>query len=98
MTTITDDLYIGESVVVEFDYTGELTAPASAVITVTPVNGTDAGAASMLDGAAQISGAKVYQRVQPGVAGLNYLLHCLATQGSDKRVRFGVLPVRAASA
>jgi len=94
MTTITDDLYIGESVVVEFDYSGELTAPASAVVTVTPVNGTDAGAAAMLDGAAQISGAKVYQRVQPGIAGLNYKLHCVATQGSDKRVRAGIIPVR----
>lgn len=85
-----------ESVVVEFDFSGELTAPDSAVVTVTPVNGADPAAASMLIGTAQISGSSVFQRVKPNLAGLNYKLRCVATQGDDIRVRAGILPVRVA--
>lgn len=83
-----------ENPIVEFDFTGELAAPASAVISVTPINGADPGAASMLIGSAQFSGASVFQRVKPNIAGINYKLRCKATQGDDVRVRVGILPAR----
>lgn len=85
-----------ENPIVEFDFADELTAPESAVITVTPVNGSDPDAASMLVGTAQFAGASVYQRVKPNIAGLNYKLRCKATQGDDVRVRVGILPAREA--
>lgn len=85
-----------ESVVIEFDYTGELTTIDSAAVSVTPINGDDPASASMLDGVPQISGAAVLQRVKLGVDKLNYKLRCEATTGSDIRVRAAVLPVRSA--
>lgn len=91
---LTDDKDPWESVVVEFDFTGELVSIDSATVVVTPVNGTDAGASAMLEGALQIIGSSVYQRVRNGVDKLNYKLRCEAVSGSDKRVRAGVLPVR----
>lgn len=85
-----------ESVVVEFDFYGELTAPTIATLSVTPINGADPAAASMLDGSYQISGASVLQRIKLGVDKLNYKLRCEAAQGGDVRVRAAILPVRQA--
>lgn len=96
MSTTLPETDPAENPIVEFDFEGELTAPESAVITVTPVNGADPDAASMLIGSAQFAGSSVYQRVQPNVAGLNYKLRCKATQGDDVRVRVGILPARTA--
>lgn len=96
MSTILDETDPSENPIVEFDFSGELTAPSSAVIYVTPINGADQGAASMLIGSAQFSGASVFQRVKPNLSGINYKLRCEATQGDDVRVRVGILPARAA--
>lgn len=85
-----------ENPIVEFDFAGELTAPASPVITVTPINGADPSATAVLVGPAQISGTSVFQRVKPNLAGINYKLRCKATQGDDVRVRVGILPSREA--
>lgn len=85
-----------ESRLVEFDFAGDLTAPASAVVSVTAINGTDAASASMLDGSPVISGTLVSQRVKLGVDKLNYKLRCEATQGVDVAVRAAILPVRVA--
>ena len=41
--------------------------------------GTDATPSDLLDGAAQISGTSVYQRVKAGVSGCTYKLRCTAT-------------------
>lgn len=84
-----------ESVVVEFDFTGELSAVTSATITVEVIGaGTDPSATSMLEGAAQISGAKVFQRVGAGIHGLDYYLQCLGVNGLDKIVRSDTLRIR----
>lgn len=96
MSTTLPDTDPEENPIVEFDFEGELSAPASAVITVTPVNGADPDAASMLIGSPQFSGSSVYQRVKPNIAGLNYKIRCKATQGEDVRVRVGILPARTA--
>lgn len=83
-----------ESVAVEFVFAGELAAIDSALVAVTPVNGADPAAASMLVGSPQITGSSVFQRVQPGVPGLNYQLVCRAVRGDDSRIRHALLPVR----
>lgn len=85
-----------ESRLVEFDFAGDLAAPASAVVSVTVINGTDPAVASMLDGNPVISGTVVSQRVQLGVDKSNYKLRCEATQGVNVAVRAAILPVRTA--
>lgn len=84
-----------ENPVIEFDFTGELGPIIGApVITVTPINGADAGAMAMLSGAFQISGTTVLQRVVNGLDNINYKLYCEASDGVNIRVRAAVLPVR----
>lgn len=84
-----------ESVVVQFDFATELAAIGSAVTTIAVHSGgTDPGVATMLDGAPQISGASVLQRVRGGLHGLSYTLRCVATSGATVLVRAGVMAVR----
>lgn len=84
-----------ESIVVEFDFSSEMTAVSSAVVSIAiHGSGVDPAVASMLDGAPQISGTSVFQRVQLGVDGVNYCPKCVGINGSDKIVRARVLAVR----
>lgn len=84
-----------ENPVVEFDFTGELgPIVGTPLITVTPINGADAGAVAMLSGALQISGSTVLQRVVNGLDNINYKLVCEAFDGVNIRVRAAILPVR----
>lgn len=78
-----------ENPVLEFDFSGELSSIDTAVITVSP-------AGLLLDGAYQVSGAVVLQRVRSltGQDKTNYRIRCEAVSGVEKRVRVGVLPVR----
>lgn len=85
-----------ESVVVEFDFEGELTSIVSAVVTNTVHDGSDASPSSMLYGTPQIDGTKVLHRVQGGVSGVTYKLRCVATSGMDVIVRSALLPVKTA--
>lgn len=96
MTQLVDVTDPAENPIVDFDFTGELTAPASAVITVTPIDAVDPDAASMLIGGPQFSGASVFQRVKPNLSGVDYKLRCEATQGDDTRVRACIMPSRTA--
>lgn len=94
MTPIKDP---AESIVLEFDFSSELGSVDSATVAVTVHgDGVDPSALSMIDGAVQISGASVYQRISNGVAGVNYKLKCLAVSGSDIIARSDVMPVRTA--
>lgn len=87
-----------ESVVVAFDFAAELTSITSATVAVSVHGpGVDPNVAAMLEGAHQISGSTVLQRVRGGVAPLEYMLRCVATRGSDVIVRAGVMPVRQAA-
>lgn len=94
-TTLLDAKHPFEDPVLEFDFEGEL-GPVSGtpVITVTPINGTDPDALDMLDGAFQISGTSVFQRVSNGLNNINYELLCKASDGTNNRVRRAILPVR----
>lgn len=66
----------------------------SATLAIEAMAGADAAPAAVLDGAPQISGADVFQRVRDGVSGVNYLITCTATRGDDRMVLQAVLPVR----
>jgi len=93
MTPIKDP---AESVVMEFDFSSEMAAISSASVAVSIYgSGTDPAVATVLDGALQISGTSVFQRVHNGVHGVDYALRCLATSGSDILLRADVMPVRA---
>lgn len=98
MSTLLEEMDPVETPVVEFDFTGEITAIDSVVITAASINGRSASAAALLDGSPQIVGTTVLQRIKTaiGVDQVDYRLRCEATQGSDKRVRVGILPVRTA--
>lgn len=86
-----------ENPVLEFDFAGELESiSGTPVITVTTINSIDPDAISILSGALQISGMKVLQRVDNGLNLVNYKFVCKATDGVNKRVRTGILPVRTA--
>lgn len=68
-----------ERYAIEFQYTSVLSAITSATVTVQLLAGTDATPDDLLDGAPQISGTSVYQRIKAGVAGCTYKLRCTAT-------------------
>lgn len=92
MTPIKDP---SESVVIEFDFTGEMSAIGSAVVEIAVMDGAvDPAVASIKDGAHQIVGTKVLQRASFGVSGINYAWRCLAINGSDKILRSDVMPVK----
>lgn len=88
-----------ESVVIEFDFSAELASIGSASTSASVYgDGTDPDVATLLEGAPQISGTSVLQRVRKdsGIAGLDYKLRCVATTGADVIVRADVMPVRVA--
>lgn len=81
-----------ENPVVEFDFAGELASIDSATVTIAP------GGAGLLDGALQIIGASVFQRIKSAATTdkTNYTLRCEAQGGADRRVRSAILPARTA--
>lgn len=93
MTPIKDP---AESVVIEFDFKGEMSSISTATVSASIHGyGIDTNVASMLDGSPQVlAPSKVLQRVRNGVAGVNYKLRCVASSGNDVIVRAGVMPVR----
>ena len=79
---------------VEFDFSAVLSSVTGATVTVSVVGGTDETPEAILDGSPQATGAKVYQRVQAGVAGCIYKLRCEATDGTNIYAVTATLPVR----
>lgn len=87
-----------ESVIVEFDFSSELPALTGASVFVSILHGqSDPSVGTMIEGAAQISGAKVFQRIAAGVIGLDYHLQCLGQNGLDKIIREDIMRVRSAA-
>lgn len=77
-----------ESVVLMFDFSGELSSIDIASVSVTAYGGAgDPTPLNLLSGAHQISGNKVYQRISGGVDGVRYKTKCVGTKGSDIIVR-----------
>lgn len=90
-----------EIITVTFPFTDELgSATISSVDYVTAAvvsGGEDADVASMLNGAAQVSGGDVLHSIRNGVNGVNYKLRCrVALSDGRKLVRAIDLPVRPA--
>lgn len=82
-----------ENPVIEFDFAGELPAIDQVLsVEITP------GGATLLDGAPQIVGTSVLQRIKPDITNIdtNYTVRCVALGGTDRRVRAATLPVRRA--
>lgn len=92
MTMMLPDTDPWENPVVEFNFTGELASVDSATVSIEP------GGAGLLDGALQIVGASVLQRIKSAaiIDKTNYTIRCQATGGVDRRVRSAILPVRTA--
>jgi hypothetical protein len=91
--------YAAEKITVTFDFADELPAGdslASAFVTCTLLADFDAAPSARLDGAAQISGGVVLQRIQGGTPGARYVLQCNATLSVSGAVlvRAGILPIR----
>jgi hypothetical protein len=88
-----------ERIHITFPFADELNgATVSSIdyVTMAVVNGTDAAVASMLDGAAVISGSDVIQAVIGGVDTNHYKSRCRATLSDGRKlVRALDLPVRA---
>ena len=82
-----------EKFAVSFDFSAEMTTITSATITVQTLRGTDVSPQDVLDGAAQISGTTVLQRVKDGTHKATYKLRCEATDGTETWVITQALPV-----
>lgn len=86
-----------EKVTLTFDFSDELGAEtiSSASVTIAVLTGEDAGAASMLNGAAQVPGAGlVLQSVVAGLNNVDYRLVCTANTTSRILQLAASLPVR----
>ncbi len=84
-----------ESVVVEFDFGGELSTITSATVAASVQSGTaDPNPSAILYGGVQLDGNKVLQRISGGVSGTTYKLRCEATDGLDVILRADLLPVK----
>lgn len=85
-------LEIGEIKAARFDFTKEKTATAiltgTPVVTCVVVEGVDASASSVLQGAAVIDGDEVVQFIKPGVAGCKYKL--IARVSDDSGLRHNI--------
>ena len=83
-----------ESVVLEFDFSSELDGidAVSRYVTVYG-DGTDPDIGTFYDGAYQVSGKKVLQRISAGISGLKYKVSCLAERGANKIEREDIIYV-----
>lgn len=93
MTTRFEDKEVGETVTLEFDFSGKAAAVASPVVTVTVASGTDSSPSAILSGSPAVVGAKVFQRVTGGVNGVVYAIECQANNGADVLTIDALLPV-----
>ena len=89
--------YPQERIVCEFDFTSEL--PVGDVVeatefTLTTVLGTDSAPEALLHGAALVKGARIFQKLQGGLADSSYRVTCqISTQSGRILVLSRVLPV-----
>ena len=85
-----------EIVPITFDFSALVTAVDSVTVTCTVKTGTDAAAASMLDGSVVISAGRVVQRIKNGIDGVRYVLRADAVSGSERYALTALLPVDSA--
>jgi hypothetical protein len=89
----------GEKVTARFDFTKDLDdgdAIESIEFVVTVLAGVDASPQNILDGLPVLKGARVFQRLQGGLADCSYLVECRAsTAQGNLLILARVLPVKA---
>jgi len=87
-----------EKFTITFTYAKELDVSETIVLATIAVvlrDGTDAASGGLLDGAYQVDGPQVLQKVKEGIAGCNYGLRADAlTSAGRVLTRAGILPVR----
>lgn len=97
--TIFDAKALGTNFRAIFSFAESLAAGetvSSATVTATVYSGTDASPSSIISGSATCSGSTATQTITGGVAGVVYLLVCVATSSaSQAMVRQGYLAVQA---
>ena len=77
-----------ERILFTFDYTDVLPSGVTledATCTITVKRGTDGNPAAMLSGAPAVSDTRVVQFVVGGLAGVEYVIHCLADASGGRR-------------
>ena len=88
-----------ERVTAEFDFGPSLAASdtlASVQLIVTTVQGVDAAPSAVIYGAAQLRGARAFQKLTGGLAGCSYRVECRGTTTNDNLLILArVLPVLA---
>lgn len=100
MTQRLSDKHPSEQVQITFDYTkdlvvGETLVGASAVVTVTVADGTDASPSAVLNGAYATTTPYIIQPVRNGLDGVDYHFLCLVTTSlGNKYALQAILPVR----
>ena len=82
-----------EKFAVSFDFSSEMSAITSATVTIETMRGTDETPSDVLDGAPQISGTTVLQRIKDGEHKATYKFRCEATDGTEVWVITQALPV-----
>ena len=82
-----------EEFAVSFDFSSELSAIISTTVTVETQRGTDESPEDVLDGAPQVDGTTVRQRIQGGLHKCTYKFRCEATDGTEVWVITQGLPV-----
>jgi hypothetical protein len=89
--------FVAENKPLSFEFSevlasGESLSTASCSVLV--LDGIDASPSNLLDGSATITGTKVYQRVQAGVAGVTYrLVATVTTSAGSTLIAIGDIPV-----
>lgn len=94
MTIRFEDKDPADIIVVAFDFSATAAAVTSPAVSIAVASGIDASAAAMLLNAPTITGAKVLQRVQAGLSGVDYALQCVAYDGENRYTIDAILPVR----
>jgi len=82
-----------EEFAVAFDFSSELSAITAATVTIVTQRGTDVAPEDVLNGAAQIDGTTVRQRIHGGLHKCTYKFRCEATDGTEVWVITQGLPV-----
>lgn len=85
-----------ESFAVSFDFSRLLETVTAANVTAAIASGKTGAPEAILNGAAQVIGTQVLQRVSGGQVGSDYLLRCEASDGTETYVLTALMPVRTA--
>ena len=93
MTVRFDTKAPGEDITCEFSFAA-IGVPATPVIDIDVLSGTDASPEALRLGSPAINGSTVLQRITGGLDGVDYVIKCWAQIGADRYLIDAILPVR----